>query len=200
LLFHLQVYGRERLKDRGCILCPNHASFLDGFILAYAVPGPLRHHLFSLGYAGYFDLPVIRDLLKLIRVIPVDSGRHVVEAMQVSAQILRHGRLLSLFPEGFRSPSGDLGQFKKGVAILARELEVPLLPVYIQGSYEAWPPGVTLPRPRPIRVIFGRAHSWEDLKERGLKVAPEASDYDAISLGLRQEVLRLKEVLEEKTV
>ena len=200
LLFHLQVYGRERLKDRGCILCPNHASFLDGFILASAVPGPLRHHLFSLGYAGYFDLPVIRDLLKLIRVIPVDSGRHVVEAMQVSAQILRHGRLLSLFPEGFRSPSGDLGQFKKGVAILARELEVPLLPVYIQGSYAAWPPGVTLPRPRPIRVIFGREYSWEDLKERGLKVAPEASDYDAISLGLRQEVLRLKEVLDGKTV
>jgi len=86
------------------------------------------------------------------------------------------------------------------VAILARELEVPLLPVYIQGSYEAWPPGVTLPRPRPIRVIFGQAHSWEDLKEQGLKMAPEASDYEAISLGLRQEVLRLKEVLDRKTV
>ena len=69
---------------------------------------------------------------------------------------------------------------------------MPLLPVYIQGSHEAWPPGVALPRPRPIRVIFGRAHSWEELKERGLKVVPEASDYDAISLGLRQEVLRLK--------
>ncbi|MGC2433569.1 MAG: AMP-binding protein [Desulfobaccales bacterium] len=200
LLFHLQVYGRERLEDRGCILCPNHASYLDGFILAYAVPGPLRPHLFSLGYAGYFDVPVIRNLLKLIRVIPVDSARHVVEAMQVSAHILRHGRILALFPEGFRTPSGELGRFKKGVAILARELEVPLLPVYIQGSHEAWPPGMALPRPRPIRVLFGRAHSWEELKERGLKVVPEASDYDAISLGLRQEVLRLKEVLEIKQV
>ena len=196
LLFRLRVYGRERLTDRGCILCPNHASYLDGFLLAYAVPGPLRHHLFSLGYAGYFDVPVIRNLLKLMRVIPVDSARHVVEAMQVSAHILRHGRLLALFPEGFRTPSGEVGQFKKGVAILARELEVPLLPVYIQGSYAAWPPGVTLPRPRPIRVIFGRAHSWQELKEQGLKAAPEASDDDAISLGLRQEVLRLQEMME----
>jgi long-chain acyl-CoA synthetase len=143
---------------------------------------------------------VIRDLLKLIRVIPVDSARHVVEAMQVSAHILRHGRILALFPEGFRTPSGELGRFKKGVAILAKELEVPLLPVYIQGSHEAWPPGVALPRLRPIRVLFGRAHSWEELKERGLKVVPEASDYDAISLGLRQEVLRLEKVLEIKQV
>jgi hypothetical protein len=49
-------------------------------------------------------------------------------------------------------------------------------------------------------VLFGRAHSWEELKERGLKVVPEASDYDAISLGLRQEVLRLEKVLEIKQV
>ncbi len=200
LLFHLQVFGRERLEDRGCILCPNHASYLDGFILAYAVPGPTRRRLFSLGYAGYFDVPVIRNLLKLVRVIPVDSARHVVEAMQVSAYILRHGRVLALFPEGFRTPGGELGQFKKGVAILAKELGVPLLPVYIQGSYAAWPPGVTLPRPRPIQVIFGRGYSWEELRDRGLREAPEASDYDAISLGLRQEVLRLQEGLAGKQV
>ncbi len=200
LLFHLQVFGRERLEDRGCILCPNHASYLDGFILAYAVPGPTRRRLFSLGYAGYFDVPVIRNLLKLVRVIPVDSARHVVEAMQVSAYILRHGRVLALFPEGFRTPGGELGQFKKGVAILAKELGVPLLPVYIQGSYAAWPPGVTLPRPRPIQVIFGRGYSWEELRDRGLREAPEASDYEAISLGLRQEVLRLQEGLAGKQV
>ena len=133
---------------------------------------------------------MLRDLLKLIRVIPVDSARNVVAAMQVSSYILRHGQILSIFPEGSRTPSGEVGQFKKGVAILARELEVKLVPVYIQGSYEAWPPGVSLPRPHPIRVIFGRQHSWQELKARGLKVDPDASDYDAIRLGLREEVLR----------
>jgi long-chain acyl-CoA synthetase len=194
-MFNLKVYGRERLKGQGYILCPNHASFLDGFILAYAVPGPLRHRLFSLGYSGYFDIPVGRDLLKLIRVIPVDSARNVVAAMQVSSYILRHGQILSIFPEGFRTPNGEVGQFKKGVAILARELQVKLVPVYIQGSYEAWPPKVILPRPRPIRVVFGREHSWEELKERGLELTPDAADYDAIRVGLREEVLRLKNTL-----
>jgi long-chain acyl-CoA synthetase len=195
-MFDLKVYGRERLTGRGCILCPNHGSFLDGFLLAYAVPGPRRHLLFSLGYSGYFDVPVVRDLLKLIRVIPVDSARNIVAAMQVSSFILRHGQLLAVFPEGFRTPTGEVGRFKKGVAILARELDVKLVPVYIQGSYEAWPPGITLPRPRPIRVIFGREHSWQELKARGLEAAPGAADYDAIRVGLREEVLGLKKTLE----
>ena len=194
-LFDLKVYGRERLPEQGYILCPNHASFLDGFLLTYAVPGRLRHRLFSLGYSRYFDVTVVRNLLKLIRVIPVDSARNVVAAMQVSAYILRHGQVLSVFPEGSRSPTGELGRFKRGVAILARELDAPLVPVYIQGSYAAWPAGALLPRPRPIRVLFGRQHSWQELKALGLEVDPQASDYDAIRLGLWEEVLRLKEVV-----
>jgi hypothetical protein len=47
-------------------------------------------------------------------------------------------------------------------------------------------------------VIFGREHSWQELKALGLELAPEASEYDAICLGLQQEVLRLKEILQEK--
>jgi long-chain acyl-CoA synthetase len=194
-LFNLKVYGRERLTGQGYILCPNHGSYLDGFILAYAVPGPLRHRLFSLGYSGYFDVPVVRDLLRLIRVIPVDSARNLVAAMQVSSYILRNGQVLSIFPEGVRTPNGEVGQFKKGVAILARELDAKLVPVYIQGSFETWPPGVSLPRRHPIQVYFGRKHSWQELKAQGLKVDPQAADYDAIRLGLREEVLRLKETL-----
>ena len=199
-MFDLKVFGREGLGDRGYILCPNHGSYLDGFLLAYAVPGPLRCRLFSLGYSGYFDVPVIRSLLKLLRVIPVDSTRNVVAALQMSAYILKQGQLLAIFPEGVRTPTGEVGQFKKGVAILARELEVKLVPVYIQGSFAAWPPGVSLPRPHPIRIFFGREHSWQELKEQGLKVNPDAADYDAIRFGLREEVMRLKETADGKKV
>lgn len=199
-MFDLKVYGREGLQAQGYILCPNHASFLDGFILACAVPGALRPRLFSLGYARYFDVPVLRTLLKLIRVIPVDSARNVVAAMQVSSFILQNGQILSIFPEGSRSPSGEVGPFKRGVAILAKELEVKLVPVYLHGSHAAWPPGASLPRPHPLRVVFGRQHSWQELKARGLEIDPNASEYDAIGLGLRQEVLQLKERLEATKV
>jgi long-chain acyl-CoA synthetase len=194
LMFDLKVYGPEGLKGKGVIFCPNHASFLDGFLFAYSVPPRLRHRLFSLGYSGYFNVPVIRHLLRLIRVIPVDSARNVVTAMQVASFILRQGQLLAIFPEGFRTPTGEVGRFKRGVAILAKELGVKLVPVYIQGSYEAWPPGVRLPRPHPIRIVFGRGYSWEELQQEGLAINPDAADYDAIGLGLRQEVVRLKKI------
>jgi long-chain acyl-CoA synthetase len=194
-MFDLRVVGGERLGERGYVLCPNHASFLDGFLIAYAVPPRLRTRLFSLGYSRYFDLPVVRTLSKLIRIIPVDSSRNVVAAMQVASYVLRKGRVLCIFPEGSRSPGGELGVFKKGAAILAKELAVKLVPVYIQGSYEAWPTGVVLPRSHPIRVVFGREHSWEELQARGLEVDPAASEIKAVTLGLREEVLRLKEQL-----
>ena len=166
-MFDLKVYGRERLKGQGYILCPNHASFLDGFLLAYAVPARCATACFPWATAAISTLPVVRNLLKLIRVIPVDSARNVVAAMQVSSYILRQGQVLCIFPEGSRSPSGEVGRFKKGVAILARELEVKLVPVYIQGSYEAWPPGAILPRPHPIRVVFGRAAFLAGAARRG---------------------------------
>jgi long-chain acyl-CoA synthetase len=190
-MFRIRAIGQERLPARGYVLCPNHASFLDGFLIAYAV-GPRRQRLFSLGYSRYFDIPVVRHLSKLIRIIPVDSARNVVAAMQVASYVLRKGQALCVFPEGSRSPGGEVGHFKKGAAILAKELAVKLVPVYLQGSYEAWPTGVTLPRPHPIRVVFGRGHAWEELRKRGLEIDPAATDYDAITLGLRQEVLDLK--------
>ncbi len=199
-LFDLKVYGREGLRDQGYVLCPNHASFLDGFILVCAVPRALRHRLFSLGYARYFDVPVLRALLKLIRVIPVDSARNVVAALQVSSFILKNGQILSIFPEGSRSPSGEVGRFRKGVAILARELNVKLVPVYIQGAFAAWPAGARLPRPHPLRVVFGRQYAWPELQARGREIDPGASDYDAIALGLREEVLKLQAALEGKQV
>jgi long-chain acyl-CoA synthetase len=190
--FDLQVYGAENLRGQGYVICPNHASFLDGFLIAYAAPAPLRGRLFSLGYSRYFDLPVVRNLSRLIRVIPIDSSRNVVAAMQVASYLLRNGRLLCVFPEGSRSPTGEVGRFKKGAAILAKELAAKLVPVYIEGSYEAWPTGATWPRSHPIRIIFGREHSWEELEARGLDMDPAAGDYEAISLGLRAEVLKLK--------
>jgi long-chain acyl-CoA synthetase len=191
LCFRLQVYGRERLGESGYILCPNHASFLDGFLLSYAVPYALRNRLFFMGYSNYFEIPVVRDIIKLIRVIPVNSARYLVEAMQASAYVLRRGGILCIFPEGARSLTGKLREFKKGVAILAQELGVKIVPVHIRGSYEAWGANDLFPRPQPIQVTFGREFSAAELKETGLAVKSEARDYEAIALGLREEVARL---------
>jgi long-chain acyl-CoA synthetase len=194
LFFKLKAYGAEGLGAAGYILCPNHVSFLDGFLVSGSVSYSLRSRLFFMGYSNYFEIPVVKDLLKLIRVIPVNSARHLVAAMQASAHLLRRGDILGIFPEGARSPSGQLRTFKQGVAILAQELGVRLVPVYIHGSFEAWGPNAALPRPHPIKVIFGREYTAAELKETGLKVKADARDYEAITLGLREEVARLRDL------
>jgi long-chain acyl-CoA synthetase len=194
--FKLRGFGRERLGPSGYILCPNHGSFLDGFLVAAAAPRQLRPHLYFLGYSNYFEAPVLRHLAKGLHVVPVNSARHLVSAMQAAVYILRQGGVMGIFPEGARSLTGELRDFKKGVAILAQEAGIPLVPVYIRGSFQAWPPNAPYPRRHPIEVMFGREFAAEELAAAGRQIKPGASTYDAIILGLRQEVLRLKEELE----
>ncbi|MGQ9920302.1 MAG: AMP-binding protein [Desulfobacca sp.] len=184
--FHLQVRGQETLPPGAALICPNHTSYLDGFLIFLVTPHRRRQNLFFLGSTYYFDLPLIRPLVKALRVIPVDSARHLVEAMQAAAYVLRHGKLLCVFPEGARSITGELREIKKGVVILARELKVPIVPAFIQGSYEAWGPLQTWPRPHQITVTFGRPHSYAKLLAAGRRQQPEAGEEEAAALGLRQ--------------
>jgi long-chain acyl-CoA synthetase len=200
LVFQVRVTGREGLGSGSYILCPNHASYLDGFLLFAAVPQSLRSRLYFLGYSNYFEVPVVRDIAKWMHVLPVNSARHLVPAMQASAHILKQGGALGIFPEGARSLTGELRPFKKGVAILAQELDVPLVPVYIHGSHAAWKANARYPRPHPLHLVFGREFSADRLAARGRALKPEAQTYEAIILGLRQEVLRLRDELLETLI
>jgi long-chain acyl-CoA synthetase len=198
LFLNLRIFRTAELGPAGYILCPNHASYLDGFLVFTAVPRQVRPHLFFMGYSRYFDKPLVRNLVRLMRVIPVNSARHLVEAMQAAAFVLRRGGVLCIFPEGARSLSGHLRTFKKGVAVLAKELNIRLVPVFIRGSYEAWPAHAVWPRPYPVTIGFGRSYDAAELKEEGLALQPGAPDYEAITLGLREAVIELGRELEEK--
>ena len=70
--------------------------------------------------------------------------------------MLRQGKILCVFPEGTRARDGKLHEFKKGVGIIARELNVPIVPVAIRGTYEMLAPGKTVPVPAKVTVTFGK--------------------------------------------
>lgn len=197
--FRLRVTGAANLPLGPALICPNHASFLDGFLIFVAVPARQRLDLFFQGTTYYFDLPLIRRLVKALRVIPVDSARHLVAAMQASAYVLKHGKLLCIFPEGARSVTGEMGEIKKGVLILAQELRVPLIPAYIQGSHAAWSPQAAWPRPHPIRIHFGRSWSFAALAARGRRRLPAAGGLTAAALGLKEAILDLRRQLDDRS-
>jgi long-chain acyl-CoA synthetase len=164
--FGLEVRGIENIPEGAALICPNHASYLDGFMIFAAVPQHVRMRLYFLGLARFFDSPVVRRLAARLRLIAVDAGR-ISETMRLSSHVLGQGKLLCAFPEGGRTPGGELQEFRKGPVILSREHGAPVVPVAITGTLEAWPVGGKLRRHK-VTVTFGRPFmpgSPEELRE-----------------------------------
>jgi long-chain acyl-CoA synthetase len=193
VFFGLTSQGREHLTPHAALLCSNHVSFMDGFLIFLVMPPARRRDLFFMGTTIYFNLPLVRSLVQALRVIPVDSARHLIDAMQASAYVLRHGKTLCVFPEGSRSITGELLPLRKGAVILAKELNVPIMTACIQGAHEAWGPTRSFPRPYPVKVSFGPEQSYAELVAAGRRLKPEAPDDDAATLGLRQAIEDLKQ-------
>jgi len=155
-IFRLEVRGRENLPERPFILCPNHQSYLDGVLMAAVLPYGVFTHLLTLGLTEFFSGGIKGRIAGIGRVVPIDPDTNVVQATQFSAAGLRAGQNLLIFPEGSMTSDGRLQPFKKGAAILACELEVPIVPVAISGSFRAWSkvrPGI---HPARITITFGR--------------------------------------------
>lgn len=191
VFFSLRVYGKSNLPQERFMLCPNHTSYLDAFIIFSALPLRLKHSTFFIGLSKYFVVPIIRDFVKYLKVIPIDFSSNLVETMKAASFVLRNKKTLCVFPEGVRSVDGHLKEFKKGVGILAKELDIEIVPVCIKGAHGAWRPGVVMPKPYPVKVIFGKALSAAQLRDRGKALKQDIDDYQAISLGLKQEVTNL---------
>jgi long-chain acyl-CoA synthetase len=140
--FHLQIRGMDKLpKQAPFIISPNHQSFLDAPILTATLPWQIFHNVFYVGTSEIFGGGLLRQLAKFLRLIPVDPDANLVPAMRAGAYGLRNNKVLMLYPEGERSIDGTPRTFKKGAAILAYHMKVPIVPVAIEGFYEAWPRG-----------------------------------------------------------
>lgn len=177
----LSVKGLENLPSTGpYIIAPNHLSLADMPSVSSALPWSTASEIFSLGAREYFQGPLMSKISKIFHVIPVDMDAKLYSALQLSAFVLRRGKVLCVFPEGSRSRDGRIKEFKKGVGIIARELNIPVVPVAISGTYEMMPSGKLFPRPGRVRVSFGRP------------VSPAGKEYDEVVKELYQEVVEMQ--------
>jgi len=154
-LMGYRVGGLENLPtDAPFIVAPNHASFVDPFLLTLALPRPVFDRVFFVGYSAYFRGTVLGYVGKLLRTIPIDQNRHLEQALQAAAEGLRREMVLGIFPEGGRSSDGEVKEFRRGVGILASHIDVPVVPVGLWGAYEMWPREGSW-RPHRTAVYFG---------------------------------------------
>lgn len=159
ITFRLTVTGTDQLPKHGpYLIASNHLSFIDPFILLSALPRSVLGQLYTLGWEPYFRSPFRMWIARVGHVIPVGPETPIISILRASASLLRSGKSLLIFPEGERSIDGQLLPFKKGIGVLACELSVPIIPVKIEGSYQAWPPDAPLPHLlHPIKIKIGKS-------------------------------------------
>jgi long-chain acyl-CoA synthetase len=197
LFFQIKGQGAEYVPKEGAfILYGNHTSFLDGSAIAACLPRRRVFQLFYFVFGPYFFRPfekssVLRNLVKMGRFIPFDYSTHFLEALRSSYYVLQQGKGLCFFPEGLRSTTGEIGEFRKGFGVLAKETGAKLVPVAIDGAHEAWSSTAKFPRCYPIRVRFGKPLLPADLEKQGFAMGAKNS-YEAICIAARAALIELK--------
>ncbi len=179
LIAGFRVRGAENVCAEGALLiCGNHTSYVDPFLICMGLPRSALRRVFFVGYSEYFEGPIGAPLGRLFRNIPIDPNRNLERAMQAAAEGLRRGMVLVIFPEGGRSLDGSVREFRRGAAILARNLGVPIAPVGIWGAYRIWPRDGRIRR-HCVALEFGSA------------LSPEQPTDEVLTDALRDEVIRL---------
>ncbi|MCM1516066.1 MAG: AMP-binding protein [Paraprevotella sp.] len=172
LYFRLSVKGRKNIPAYGpFILAPNHQSFLDGPIVTSGLSWKMLEDCYFYATEEHVRSRLRKYMARRCNIILMQRS-NLKTSIQNMAQVLRAGKSLVIFPEGRRTNTGELGMFKKTFAILARELQVPIVPVRITGAFEAWPRHSSVPCPRKIVVEYLPAFlpdasmSYDDIAER----------------------------------
>lgn len=150
--FSLKVTGHAHVPKQGAfILASNHVSFLDPVVVGTACP----RRLVFMARNTLFKHMLLRWWLNGVGAIALNRDESDVSAVRAAVGALRKGLPVALFPEGTRQESGKLGRAKRGVGMLAKLAKVPVVPMYVHGTYEALPRGAKGLRLAKIQVALG---------------------------------------------
>lgn len=166
-LIPVTVKGKEYLdKNQTYLFLPNHQGYFDIF-LVYAYLGHnfkwmMKDYLRNIPFIGY-------GCAKSGHVYVGESRQSITHAILESKKNLEKGISMAIFPEGTRTYDGKLGEFKRGAFVLASQLERPIVPITINGSFEVFNRDATMVSYHPLELIIHEPISVETQKERGTK-------------------------------
>lgn len=151
-LFRIRCFGQEHFPaEGGALVCSNHQSHLDPVLVGLASERRLNY----LARESLFRLAPFRWLIQSLDAIPIDRDGFGLSGIKETLRRLKRGEAVLLFPEGTRTPDGEIGPLKPGMCALARRSRAPIVPVGIEGAFDAWPRSHWFPRPRVIHLQFG---------------------------------------------
>lgn len=152
LFFRFRILHRERVIQTGpVILAMNHQSFLDPPLAGNACD----RAIYFLAKRSLMNTPVLGSVLPKLNVIPVDLEGKDRSALKALIRILRSGECALVFPEGTRTPDGNLQPAEPGVGLVIAKTGAPVVPMRIFGAFDAWPIGGRLRLWRKITIVVG---------------------------------------------
>jgi len=176
------IHGREQVPlDTPCLYMANHQSNLDPPLLAGIQPANAA----MMVKESLMRIPVLGLAMRLARCVPVErSGRleSAKQSLKAAAAVLGSGLSITIFPEGTRSPDGELLPFKKGPFFLAMQTGVPVVPVTISGTGAMWSKGSQRVHPGTAHVLF---HAPLDPRQFATRDALQEAVRTAIASGLQ---------------
>lgn len=152
--FDLHTEHLERLdRERRYILIANHHSYFDIPCLLAAIDQPVRF----LAKVSLFQIPLFGWALKRAGFIPVDrkNRRTAVSSLNLASERIRKGNTIAIFPEEGRTRTREMKPFQRGAFLLAIRSGLPVVPIAILGTYEAYPVGAWALKPGPVTVRVG---------------------------------------------
>jgi 1-acyl-sn-glycerol-3-phosphate acyltransferase len=186
---HLEIIGHQNLRtNRSLVIVANHCSHIDTLCLLAALPLRKLHRAFPAAASDYFfqSVPRLWAAAILVNALPFARQARVRRSLSLCRELLANpGTILIIFPEGTRSVTGEVGEFKSGIGALVAGRDVAVAPCFINGSFQAWPKGKRSPRPRKVRLTVGAPRNYRD---RGT----DKNDICAIAAELRDTVNQLR--------
>jgi 1-acyl-sn-glycerol-3-phosphate acyltransferase len=183
VFFDLRTFGRENVPATGgVLLVANHQSNLDPVLVAVR----LRRPVSFMAKSELFENRWLNWLIRALHAFPVRQNHGDLGAVRQCIQRLGEGYALNIYPEGTRSEDGQIAPLQKGVALILRKSDVPVVPVAIDGSFDAWPYNKKMFRPRPIQVMYGKPMSFKGM------------DADSIVKSLHEALSSLLETLKKE--
>jgi 1-acyl-sn-glycerol-3-phosphate acyltransferase len=192
LIYRFRAYGSRRIPRSGpLLLVANHQSFLDPPAIGLAV------HTRQLDYIariGLFHSRAFSRLLSFFNALPIREEGGDAAAIREILRRLEKGHALLIFPEGSRTEDGATQPFKRGVALLVKRARCPVVPVAVEGCFDAWPRWRRWPRlwNTRIAVAVGTPIAYDELMAQGPDAALDrlAVEIEQMRLVLRRQLRR----------
>ncbi|PIR66166.1 MAG: 1-acyl-sn-glycerol-3-phosphate acyltransferase [Candidatus Omnitrophica bacterium CG12_big_fil_rev_8_21_14_0_65_43_15] len=188
LFFNYNACGRQNIpKTGGVIVAPNHASYMDPIFTGVGS----RRLLNYIGRENLFSNFLIGRILRIVGAFPIKRNFQDLGAIREAIKRLKSGKPVLIFPEATRTHDGNLQSVKGGISFLAHSAVVPVVPVYIKGSFNVWPRGAKTIKFSPVAVFFGKPLYFEEfLKQAQYTKASEA--YQPFAERIMENIARLK--------